>query len=599
MDLIELRKYFYNSKNFVIRLREDKDIVYYNGIKVMNINHTKEEETYECIANIYRLNKAFLTSENVKKDLKDKKYEDAKYFQDFLEMRDNLMGKDEFLKIIKNPNIVITRENHSNENTLADEKKVVTKLLKELKDNKLDQYLEFSIKKEYTLEKLSNVSFQDIENLKQELSKIFNLDCKIYYTKRHWKTLQKEKKNGKVKINMQDHNENNYENLKKCNYLDSVKVHFELAKKISVKDFYDNYISLSEFNKNKNAKELFDNDKWKDNFKFNDTIKICLNNDASMEKLLLIELLVLKHWILDEECNYIDTSKIHRKKPESNIINCPKKSIKDLDQTKLEELLGKITNGIKNYELSKYENEKNYQHRFMLDIKAVDKLKNALNINDFVYPFEEEYYTSDSEKDNDIDDDNDTKLGRIDNVFLNIHNDNNIDVYLIELKYNETALGGTNGLHTHLNDIKKLFTKDYSNFDKSLKNVINYHLKTVHKMIPNTKLPKSINKICRYHFLIIIGYEKKQKNTILDILNAYNSVDYYKNTKNYSKIPKPVNKNKCYKTTLKDLCNNIPQDKCDVQLLLDEVKKVKEEEKNKDVIKIQITDKELEKYEIF
>ena len=78
MNIIDLRKYFYNSRDFVIRLRDDKDIVYYNGIRAMYMSHPNKEnekEKYELVPSVYRLNKAFLISEKVQKDLQVKKYE--------------------------------------------------------------------------------------------------------------------------------------------------------------------------------------------------------------------------------------------------------------------------------------------------------------------------------------------------------------------------------------------------------------------------------------------------------------------------------------------------------------------------------------------
>ena len=583
MNIIELRKYFYNSKEFVIRLRDDKDIVYFNGIRALNINHQKEE-TYECIPNIYCLNKSFLTSKIVQNDLKNKKYEDAMYFQNFLELRKSLI-EDKFLEITKKPKITIIRENHRHENSLIDEKRVFLELLQELEANNLNSFLELTLNKEFVLEDLSHVSYEDIENLKQQLSNIFALECNVFYTKRHWKTLKKEKKNYKAVIKKVMHNIENYEQIKNAHNLEIVKAHFKLIKKTEMNNCQDTYIDLADFNKNNNAKALFK--KWQNNYYFKDTIDILLNNNTPLDKLQLIELLVLKHWILDEDGNYIDTTKIHRRKPQASIIQCTQNLVSDLSESKLEELLIKIKKGINHYETFKYESEKNYQHQFMLDEKVVNKLKKALNISDFLYPFEEEYYTSPNEDEDILDD---GKLGRIDNVFLNIHENNNIDVYLIELKYNEQALGGTNGLHTHLNDVKKLFTSDYKNFEDKLTKIINNHFKIVRSFTKNTKLPESINKILRYHFLIVIGYEKEKKDIITKILNTYNNEDYYKNYEEYQEeIPRPKMKN-AKLTTLSRLCQEIPNEKCDVQMFLEEV------HKNND--KIQITDKELEKYEL-
>ena len=593
MNIIDLRKYFYNSRDFVIRLRDDKDIVYYNGIRAMYMSHPNKEnekEKYELVPSVYRLNKAFLISEKVQKDLQVKKYE--KVLTPFLELRNHLMNEDEMLKIIKHPKIIITRENHRKEDSLKDERRVVSELLQELEEHKLSEYLTFSIVKEYVLEDLSHITYEDIEKLKQELYELFHLDCKIFCTKRHWRTLKKEKKDFKIEIKKKTFDKEYYEYLKQSHSLDLVEVHFLLEKKTPIQIFKDNYLSLTDFNQNLSAHKLFN--KWEHQYLLKDTIEICINKDTSMPQMLLIELLVLKNWILDKDCNYIDTNKIHRRKPEVKIFQCPKKLVEELDLKKLEDIVSKIKKGIEHYELSKYESEKNYQHQFMLDEKVVDKLKDVLKLDhsEVLYSFEEEYYTSDTE--NEEEDDNE-KLGRIDNVFLGIHKDHSIDVYLIELKYNELALGGTNGLHTHLNDIKKLFRADYHKFEESLKEVIDHHLTIVHDMLPDTKLPTSICKICRYHFLIVIGYEKEKKDKIINILNTYNDADYYKkiDDEKYDEVPVPkVNKSKLYKSTLKELRMEIPEEKCDVQLFLDEV--YKDNEKNE----VQITDKPLEKYEL-
>ena len=61
MELNELRKIFYedmtnNKKNFVIRIRDNEDFVYYNGIKIFEIKDSK----LRISSNIFELSESFL-----------------------------------------------------------------------------------------------------------------------------------------------------------------------------------------------------------------------------------------------------------------------------------------------------------------------------------------------------------------------------------------------------------------------------------------------------------------------------------------------------------------------------------------------------------
>ena len=60
MNLDNLRNYFYNNPDFVIRIRENsEDLVYYHGIKAFIINkksRRKKEETIEIVTDILQVN---------------------------------------------------------------------------------------------------------------------------------------------------------------------------------------------------------------------------------------------------------------------------------------------------------------------------------------------------------------------------------------------------------------------------------------------------------------------------------------------------------------------------------------------------------------
>lgn len=164
------------------------------------------------------------------------------------------------------------------------------------------------------------------------------------------------------------------------------------------------------------------------------------------------------------------------------------KVINNSDNGLLEDFEKDVKEFTNNYnQLTRIDVEKNYQHHFM--ICPFIKEKFGFKDNDIFYPFEEEYYTKESEKDSD-------GRGRIDNVFIKINEEKHIgEVYLIELKVNESVIDGTNGVHKHLKDIKELCSnpKGYDAFMKRLEVRVNYRRKMLNKIDTEIKLEPKIN----------------------------------------------------------------------------------------------------------
>ena len=85
MELNELRKIFYedmtnNKKNFVIRIRDNEDFVYYNGIKIFEIKDSK----LRISSNIFELSESFLEEHSA--DF-SKEYSQKKLFKSLAQLR--------------------------------------------------------------------------------------------------------------------------------------------------------------------------------------------------------------------------------------------------------------------------------------------------------------------------------------------------------------------------------------------------------------------------------------------------------------------------------------------------------------------------------
>lgn len=183
--------------------------------------------------------------------------------------------------------------------------------------------------------------------------------------------------------------------------------------------------------------------------------------------------------------------------------------IKDGNEIKITQ--NNIKEAIEKYEKISFEEEKNYQHQFMVNKFIENKIDDFKNI----LRFEEEYYTSDKESGSS----NNNDRGRIDNVFINIDNEGNGILYLIELKYGYSVLGGSNGLHKHLADIKELLTKDKDKFIVKLMDRVNYRIRSISKLSESYHEVKQIKKI---NYWVVMGYGSEiDKKEIIRVIKEF------------------------------------------------------------------------------
>lgn len=183
-----------------------------------------------------------------------------------------------------------------------------------------------------------------------------------------------------------------------------------------------------------------------------------------------------------------------------------------------------IKKSIKEYEkLTKEELEKKYQHHFMISKNTLGKLDFLKNL----YRFEEEYYTDESNS-------KEEDRGRVDCVFLKVDKDILTDIYLIELKVNESVVGKSNGIHKHLIDVEKLLSNEVKkhNFIEKLYERVNFRRK-IEETTPLKELKKEerkdfYNKI-NFHFYTIISFTE---NT----LENSNKIDFVKLRKHVKEV---------------------------------------------------------------
>lgn len=176
-----------------------------------------------------------------------------------------------------------------------------------------------------------------------------------------------------------------------------------------------------------------------------------------------------------------------------------------------EKLVSNLQSLMNTYEnFTKFENEKKYQHQFLVTTTKIGSGKDE--ITDLI-PFEEEYFIVDGKE----------KDGRIDCVFYKENNNMITDIYLIEIKVDEEVLGGSNGLHKHISDIKKLYKDNKSQgFYKRLLKQINDRRKILFdKEYDNDFESPNVLKRINCNFIVIVGktYENLNINTYLNLLN--------------------------------------------------------------------------------
>lgn len=301
-----------------------------------------------------------------------------------------------------------------------------------------------------------------------------------------------------------------------------------------------------------------------------------------MTELLNIEYVVMHTFIYVDDINWTDknnlpfTNKSAKSgwvKPNISFVKPDSYKIEALDKNLLNDINGRVCEAIDSYLKMKFEEEKNYQHQFMLDDLILDKFK-SINI-DNLYRFEEEYYTKDNEE-----------RGRIDSMFIS---KNGEDIYIIELKVNDNVIGGTNGIHKHLIDIENLyFENNIDNFITELKDIVDYRREVLDE---DKIIWKEDTKV---HFYTVIACDNNGiKNKIEKMLNAFNEKDSQElaNVKNAINKDKPKYKNRVL--TISEHISNL--NNCDVRFYFDMINVTKEKDKIKN---ISISDKEFIPYDV-
>lgn len=159
--------------------------------------------------------------------------------------------------------------------------------------------------------------------------------------------------------------------------------------------------------------------------------------------------------------------------------------------------------------------EKRYQHNFMLQGKNSNIF---LNTNRSLEPFEEEYEIVNTNRIeiNEETGEEKTKGGRIDCIFYDYQNLHLKNIYLLEMKVNDPVILKSQGVLTHLDDIKEFLN------DKDQVNKLIQRIQYRHRLLYDEELDtflfvqKYEEKKANIHFYTIIGYtdDKKLKATI-------------------------------------------------------------------------------------
>lgn len=301
-----------------------------------------------------------------------------------------------------------------------------------------------------------------------------------------------------------------------------------------------------------------------------------------MTELLNIEYVVMHTFIYFDDINWTDknnlpyTNKSAKSgwvKPNISFVKPDSYKIEALDENLLDDINGRVCEAIDNYLKMKFEEEKNYQHQFMLDDLILDKFR-KLNIEN-LYRVEEEYYTKDNEE-----------RGRIDSMFISKDGE---DIYIIELKVNDNVIGGTNGIHKHLIDIENLYLENnIDNFIKDLKEIVDY--RRIELDEDKIIWKEEIN----VHFYTVIACDSNDmKDKIEKMLDAFNNKDSQELTNVKNAIKKEKSKYKDRVLTLREHIDNL--NKCDVRFYFDMISVTKEKDKIKN---ISILDKDFIPYDI-
>ena len=180
-----------------------------------------------------------------------------------------------------------------------------------------------------------------------------------------------------------------------------------------------------------------------------------------------------------------------------------------------ESFINVVRDAISSYK-GKEELEKKYQHQFLL---YGNKTNLFSDTNSTVLPFEQEYYIIQESK---------SKYnGRIDCIFYGYKDNLLTDIYLIEIKVDDSVLGLGNGIHKHLIDIYYLKDKYLNNEDKNygktfFKNLIS-RINTRRDILGDNKLV--VSEKLEVHFYTVIGLCAVSKDDIHSYLNNLNDIN--------------------------------------------------------------------------
>ncbi len=112
----------------------------------------------------------------------------------------------------------------------------------------------------------------------------------------------------------------------------------------------------------------------------------------------------------------------------------------------------------------------------------------------------------------------DSVKARIDNIFLE-----GDKVVLCEVKYNESVIGGTNGIHKHLDDLYKLFSNDKKK--NAFVNRINKCIKERFNILKEFGFEYDIlPRYEKFEYLILCGYGNGKKEVVNDELKRVSAL---------------------------------------------------------------------------
>lgn len=506
-----IRKHFDSGKKYIIRIREKGDIIYHNGIKILELSNSNLKVSDA----IFHFNREsfFNAKEKLKEEGKSKVKEHI--LSQMNTLRESLC-KEGKLKISSNCYVEIER--NYKKNFSMTEQEGLKNILTYLKPYDVD----IEYKKEYKLKhrnQLPNSTQKEIEEfvLKQkenlEKSLGLNLQFSTIYQVSSTKILEEQLENYcKEKGRNQKEIEATWTKKYVLSFTIPSKESIEQKQILQEKLCTDDIFTQWE----EKINPLPENQK--ENIELDDSIIYHINSYKNRDELAEIEYGIIRNRIFDENLEYKQLSipKFHT----METINLNIKKWKSFDE--IDSLAEQMEKKVESYvDYVKDEVEKHYQFQFMLQDETKKKIKHAIltdsekipyqkvtkNLYQTIYPFEQEYFIL-------------KKSGRIDTIFLDVKENQHADLYLIELKVNESVIGGTNGVHKHLSDIYRLLNKKNEEFRKEIKGYIDYRRKALDE--------SEIKKIDKIHFWTVIGTtdnnHKKVSEKLLQFYNQKESI---------------------------------------------------------------------------